>query len=115
MNINQDILNGVCVLMLQGRLDAASAPQLRKQLIVAASLDSGMVLDLSAVNFMDSSGLGVLIASARWMRSLKSDLRLARMDDRVRRIFQLTHADQIFDIFDDLEAATDSFHWENSS
>lgn len=114
MRIDQQVMKNICVLMPQGRLDAASAPLLRERLTDGDGIDGRMVLDFSSVDFMDSSGLGVLVASARRLRAQKGDIKLACLAGKVRRVFELTRADRLFDIYDDPEAAVRSFATEKS-
>jgi anti-sigma B factor antagonist len=64
----------------------------------------GVVLDLSSVEFMDSSGLGSLVSVARMMGG-KNNLRVVCPHGAVRDLFRLTRMDQAFAIFDSVEAA----------
>ncbi|MBI9086098.1 MAG: STAS domain-containing protein [Desulfobacterales bacterium] len=108
-------MNNICVFMPRGRLDATSAPLLRERLTAGDTIDGRIVLDFSSVDFMDSSGLGTLVASARRLRAQQGDLKLACLADKVRRVFELTRADRLFDIYDDPEAAVSSFAPEKSA
>ncbi len=112
MQIDQQVMKNIFVFMPRGRLDAASAPLLRERL--AAGDGGNMVLDFSAVDFMDSSGLGALVAGARRLRAQHGDIKLACIADTVRRVLELTRADRLFDIYDDPEAAISSFAPEKS-
>jgi anti-sigma B factor antagonist len=65
IRVDTDVEKGVAVLQPQGRLTMVTAPQLRQ--VVAETVTSGrprIVVDLSATEFLDSSGLGALIAGA---------------------------------------------------
>lgn len=64
----------------------------------------GVILDLSSVEFMDSSGLGSLVSVARMLDG-KSNLRVVCPHGAVRDLFRLTRMDQAFAIFDSVEAA----------
>jgi len=101
MKIDLHTVFGICVFSPQGRLDAASTPQLRKCIHEKNFPDTDIVVDLSGVDFLDSNGLGALVAGARWLRQHNGDLKLAAPVDNVRRVFNLTRADRLFDIFDD--------------
>jgi anti-anti-sigma factor len=79
------------VVTLDGELDVGQAPQLRTKLVDL--MNEGklrLVLDLSAVDFIDSSGLGVLIRALRRLRSQGGELRLVVTKPEVRRIFDIT-------------------------
>lgn len=64
----------------------------------------GIVLDLSSVEFMDSSGLGALVSLARTIGG-KNNLRVVCLDGAVRDLFRQTRMDMAFAIFDSIEAA----------
>lgn len=72
-----------------------------------ASRPAQVILDLTRVDFIDSSGLGAIVAA---MKLLGPDgiLHLAGMSPMVRRVFQLTRMDTIFRIYDTLEDALDA-------
>ena len=87
------------------RLDATVAIQFKDALRRASDgADGPVVLDLGAVDFLDSSGLGALVAS---MRHLGSDrpLILARPLPPVERVLRLTRMDRVFPLCPDLDSA----------
>jgi len=112
MRIDQQVMNNICVLIPRGRIDAVSAPIFQEQLTTGD--DDNKVVDFSDVEFMDSSGLGALVASTRRLRAQHGDIKIACLYDKVRRTFELTHADRLFGIYDDTEAAVRSFAPEKS-
>ena len=83
--------DGLAILHLTGRLDLASASNFRNQ--VTELLGDGVsvvVLDLGGVPFVDSSGLGAIVASLKAARQSGSDLRLAGAQDQMRSLLELT-------------------------
>jgi anti-anti-sigma factor len=88
----------VMVVAPQERIDALSAPDLRKRL--HALLDAGvanLVVDLSAVPFMDSAGMAVLVSALKRARSEGGDVRLVwPTAEGARRIINLTRLDRVF-------------------
>lgn len=64
-----------------------------------------IVLDLSAVDFMDSAGLGVLVELLKHMSERNGDVHLACLQKQARIVFEITRAYKIFDIFDTVETA----------
>ena len=110
--IPQRRIGQVAVVAPEGRLDAATAPNLKDLLKgLVARGESRIVLDMSGVDFVDSSGLGVLVASLKTAESAGGDLRLASMSPGVRGIFELIKLHLVFRIFDDREGALKS--WAN--
>jgi anti-sigma B factor antagonist len=75
------------VVILPGEVDLATLGQLRDCL---DALDGNVVLDLFAVSFLDSSGLGVLAATRKRLRAQGGDLRLRSPQDHVRRVVEIT-------------------------
>jgi anti-sigma B factor antagonist len=110
MTIFESLCNNITIITLHGKLDASTVPILRQHLVMTAENHSGgMVIDFSNVNFIDSSGLGALIGIARNMRTGQRDIKLACLNDNVRKVFEITRASRLFDIYDDPEVAAKNF------
>ena len=90
-----------------GDLDMAGAPVLRQAVI--REIGEGrntFVIDLSAITFIDSSGLGVIVGALRRSRAHDGDLVLVCPSPEIWRAFELCDLDRIFKFHADLEAAT---------
>jgi anti-sigma B factor antagonist len=116
MEITHKSFARVDLLSIHGRLDAASAPQLKQKL--DELFDQGryqIVLDLADLNYVASPGLRVLIEARKRARDRKitnlegGDLRLANMPDRIREVFDLTGFTSLFEVYDDTLSAVGSF------
>ena len=84
------------VLAPSGRLNMVAAPQLKKVADdVVANGRARIVVDLSGVSFMDSSGLGALIGGLKSARQASGDLRIAGATEQVLAVLQLTNLDRI--------------------
>jgi anti-sigma B factor antagonist len=105
-----DMGQRVAVLSLDGRLNMVSAPQLKATITdsVAAGRTQ-VVVDLSAVTFMDSSGLGALIAGLKAARQASGDLRMTGANEQVRTVLKLTNLDRVLRLYDTVQAATDGW------
>jgi anti-sigma B factor antagonist len=89
----------------ESRIDAAVAIEFKDAMRVQT--DSGpdmVVLDLSQVEFIDSSGLGAIVAAMKHMGAERK-LALAGLTPTVERVFQLTRMDSVFSVFPTLEGA----------
>ena len=97
---------GRVIATLRGDLCIASAPALREQLhnLLQPSA-SQLIIDLSAVECADASGLAVLVASARRAGLLGGSLRLAAPSPEVARVLAVTGMNQHLDVFPTLRAA----------
>jgi len=104
MSFDTKIQDGIAVLRVTvGRLDAIVAPELKKE--VSDIVDGGttrIMVDLQDVKFMDSSGLGAIVASFK-LTGQKGEFVLCNMNEAVSEIFALTHMDTLFDIYPDAD------------
>lgn len=94
------------VLQVAGEIDMASAPQLRQR-VVGLVTDGvrALVLDLSNIGFCDSTGLGVIVAAVKRLRTNEGDLRVVTNDERLLALFEITRLDQVFAVFPDISTA----------
>lgn len=94
------------VLALQGRLDAVTAPALKTR-IHALVRDGrvGLVCDLTAVGFLDSSGLSALVSGLEVAREHGGFLKVAGANEQVTRSFHSTRLDHVFELYPNVEAA----------
>ncbi len=83
-------------LAISGALDAQTAPGLRAEVeqIVAEKLTK-VVVDLSELEFIDSSGVGVLVSLYKRIRSLQGSVTVVGIRDQPRAIFRLLHLDRV--------------------
>ncbi|NWF27909.1 STAS domain-containing protein [Streptomyces sp. PKU-EA00015] len=102
------------VLHVCGELDLVSSPVVRQRVHDAvAAGDRDVVLDLSEVFFCDSSGVGVLVAARRLMRSCQGRLRLilpargAEEGSHVNRVLSALGVRRLFEVYADALSATD--------
>lgn len=93
------------VSVLDNRIDAAVAIEFKDAM--RASTDGGsetVVLDLSEVQFIDSSGLGAIVAAMKHMGQSRQ-LALAGLTPTVEKVFRLTRMDSVFSVFPTLDGA----------
>ncbi|MCU1509343.1 MAG: anti-sigma-factor antagonist [Glaciihabitans sp.] len=96
----------IAVLRLNGRLNMVSAGRVRDAVATAvADGRSRVVVDLTRVEFMDSSGLGALVSGMKAARLAGGDLRIASPTEQVKLVLQLTNMDRVLPAYDDAETA----------
>lgn len=109
MNIAAEKRNGKTLLNLkEERLDAHNSGELKEYL--QRLLENGthaLVVDLSAVRFIDSSGLGALLSGYKNAALHHGSLVLSGLQPRVQSMFELTRLHRVFDIYPSLQDALD--------
>jgi len=94
------------VVALAGEIDLSNHVALRtalNDLIVGGSVD--LVLDLTDVTFMDSTGLGAMIGTRRRVHAFQGSLAIVLTNDAILRVFEVTGLDKVFDLYDSRAAA----------
>ena len=98
--------DGYSVLAVSGEVDVATVPRLREQLHgLVAQGDTSIVVDLDAVDFLDSTGLGVLVGALKRVRSSGGELYLVCTQPRIRKVFEVTGLTKVFSIHDSVDEA----------
>ena len=95
------------VLAVKGEVDVYTAPRLRERLVDLVSQGKHrIVVDLEGVDFLDSTGLGVLVGGLKRVRSHEGDLTLVCTQARILKVFEITGLTKVFDIYPSVDAAT---------
>ncbi len=94
------------VVRLEGSCDLATAPKLRQALHSLAGADvTEVFLDVRELQFIDSTGLGVVLGAMRRLRETGGTLRIAGAQGIVRRVLEITDLDKVIPLVDDTPAA----------
>ncbi|WP_433652955.1 STAS domain-containing protein [Micromonospora zamorensis] len=96
------------VVEVAGDVDMSTAPELRDRLSQAVEDDARVVVDLTDVGFMDSSGLGVLVVAHKDLRARNGWLALAGVRRSVRTVLSITSVDRVIGIFDTVQDAEEA-------
>jgi len=98
--------SGVTVVAPTGRLDVAGAPALKDAIGgVVRDGQARVVIDMEGVSFVDSTGLGSVIAALKQIRNRQGQLRLAAPNQQVRVVLELTTLDRVFPYYATVEEA----------
>lgn len=112
LSLRTDTVAGRDVVRVSGEVDLYTAPRLRQWLIdLVSDGATHLVVDLDQVEFLDSTGLGVLVRGRNQMRAQEGTFTLVCTQERILKIFRITGFDQVFTIVatvDDAVAATDT-------
>ena len=97
--------DGIRVVALHGEIDLESSPAARGVLLRAVQRRQPLVVDLSGVSYIDSSGIASLVEAFQVARRAGTRFSLAAMSPSALRVFELARLDQVFTIHPSLEAA----------
>jgi anti-sigma B factor antagonist len=100
LQIEKEIVGGTLNLTLSGAFDMEAVPEFRKAVETDQDNWETVVIDLTDVDFMDSSGLQELVRLHDRTRQVRLKMVLARPSVAVRRLFELTGLDTRFDVRD---------------
>ena len=94
---------------MESRLDSRNAGELKAEFLLLAQPEiNSLVVDLTHVEQVDSSGLSALLLGQRAMRLFDGELRLAGPNESVRKLLELTQLDRMFPIYSSVEEAVES-------
>jgi len=94
------------ILKLQGKkLDASVAPELKGKILVVCKTKE-LIIDLTAIEFCDSSGLSALLLAERKMRETGGAVKLVGVQKKVLSLMKISHLDQTFQMFDTVAKAS---------
>src|SRR5574337_659790 len=97
--------DALIVTPLEDRLDARVATDFKERMIeLITAGNTKIVLDLSKVEFIDSSGLGAIVSSLKRMGG-RGDLVVCGLQETTMTLFKLTRMDRVFQIFDSEQQA----------
>jgi anti-sigma B factor antagonist len=98
---------GFTVIAVGGEIDVYTAPKLREKLIGLVEEGSyQLIVDMEGVDFLDSTGLGVLVGGLKRVRAHDGWIDLVCTQSRILRIFRITGLNKVFSIYDTVAEAT---------
>ena len=99
MKVKREEIGRDLLLQVEGSVDIASSPELRGELRVAVEAKRPrIIVDMSGVTFVDSSGLATLIEALQGTKRYDGQLKLCCLSSTVLGVFQLANLDNIFSI-----------------
>ena len=99
-------VDGRTVIAVGGEVDVYTAPQLRDKITEVVGAGSyRLIVDLSTVEFLDSTGLGVLVGGLKKVKTHEGSLDLVCTSERLLKIFTITGLAKVFPIHETLDAA----------
>lgn len=111
MEMKEEMKGEVLNIALDGELMGGEESKRLQDRITKAIQDEtiSIVVDMTGVKWMNSSGLGMLMASLTTLRGAGGDMRLACLSDRVRRPIEVAKLDSVIKMYDSVDEAVESF------
>ncbi len=98
--------DGKNIVRISGDIDAYHSPKLKEKMEELIKSDSKiLILEFSEVPYIDSAGLGTLVSVLRETRNYQKELKIVGLRKNIKRIFEMTRLDNIFEIYDTIEEA----------
>ena len=110
MDLAEKKMDDVNVLSLSGRLDAYSSNDVEKMLDTL--IETGqikLILNLDKLEYISSSGLRVFLAELKKVRKQQGDIKLVCMKPHIKEVFDIAGFTQLFNIFENENAACENF------
>ena len=106
---NQD--NIVVLTINDNNLDSEISPELKAKILILCQPDvEAFIIDMSKVDYVDSSGLGALLLANRQLREYGQDLILTGVNDSVMKMFNISQITDLFTFYDSKETALKSIN-----
>jgi anti-sigma B factor antagonist len=109
LDVETSTKDGVSVVSLRGEIDVYTAPRLRQTLIdLVEGGATDIVVDMEHVDFLDSTGLGVLVGGLKRVKDRDGEMKLVAKQDRILKIFDITGLSKVFPMYGTLDEALGS-------
>jgi len=99
MEISEQQADGATVLQLSGRLDGTTSAATDAKLAEAVGRNPTLILDMSALDYISSAGLRVLLKAAKQAQTAKQKLLLASLQPSVKQVFEISGFSTLFATF----------------
>ena len=110
MKIRDEKINDATLCILEGEINISTSPELRKACdVLIKNNEKKVLMDLSEVSYIDSSGLATLIEMLQRLKKTGGRLRLSNMNDKIKSVFEITKLYKLFEIFDTRDSALKDF------
>lgn len=109
MRIESQTVRDVVVVKVFDRLDEETADAFKSEFHRLMNVGNRFVIDFSDLEFMDSTGLGSIVYCLKSSQARGGNLKIASLNGRPKKVFEITRACRIFDTFDNYYGAVEAF------
>jgi len=111
MAIRMEPKGGLMVCHIEGEIDINSSPDIKKNFDkITAKKEPRIVINLSKVTYVDSSGLATLVEILKNMKAYGGRMRLVGLSQKIKSLFEITKLEKLFEIMADEETAVSTFN-----
>ena len=96
------------VLALEGEFDLSSSPKVRESLLANLNKRKDLLMDLSAVSYIDSSGIACMVEALQLAQQRALKFGCVHISQAVRKVLTLARLDQVFPIYTSIDDFTDA-------
>lgn len=107
--IKTEIKDNINIIYLSGDIDLSNSPILRKKIAESINHESNILIDLSDVTYMDSSGLATLVEAMQKITKNNGKFKISGLKGEVKNIFEIARLNDVFSIYEDTHSAAQSF------
>jgi anti-sigma B factor antagonist len=110
MGLRSENRNGLIVCHVEGEIDINTAPDIKKAFDkIISKKEPKIIVNLSRVSYVDSSGLATLVEVLKNMRSYGGKMKLTNLSPKVKSLFEITKLEKLFEIMGDEKDAIATF------
>lgn len=110
MRIQTETVGDIMIVTFCGQhLDASTHMEFRNEITPVTEANDKIVFDIGEVEFVDSSGIGVILSMVRRVRERRGELRICRITPPVKAIFDLVRMNRLVEIYPTAEEAVKAF------
>lgn len=104
MEIELQQIQDISIAALSGEVDLSSSPRARSAILACLNGGNSLLVDLSAVKYIDSSGIASLVEGFRLARDKQLAFGLLAVSEPALRVLQLARLDRVFPLYADIDA-----------
>lgn len=107
--IEKKVISDVVILKFIGEITSNIDDNVKKILKEEFQDMYNIILDLTELKYLNSTGLGSIAAILRYARKNDGDIKICGLQSSVKKLFEITRLDKIFEVYEDITSAVESF------
>lgn len=104
-NVEVEKRDGAVIIYPKGEINAYHVSDFKARVLESIPEGEKVIIDFSNVDYVDSAGLGSLVSILKHVKTENKEMKLISLKPNLKKVFELTKLDMVFDMFDDLDSA----------